>query len=239
MLDWSLIPFITWDSKEPTWVKILTSLGHETKGTMRLSYGYGQIRIYFKEKAGNRAEYVLKDHNVIRAVPVLQIQAVAFPEGLPPDTTGVLHAQVWELTMTTVRAETEVKPHAVCADTWLTYRASFQAGELAVQSLVYDVEQNEGRDFGVPKAWSVEAIQKYGDRSLCCVRAMRQRAVCAGRDRCGVSETCGGAARIRIDQNKMSGPFIPALWAAEMLKIFKEKITTKGSDHGLRHTRLD
>jgi hypothetical protein len=67
--------------------------------------------------------------------------------------------------MTTVRAETEVKPHAVCADTWLTYRASFQAGELAVQSLVYDVEQNEGRDFGVPKAWSVEAIQKYGDRS--------------------------------------------------------------------------
>lgn len=67
--------------------------------------------------------------------------------------------------MTTVRAETEVKPHVVCADTWLTYRASFQAGELAVQSLIYDVEQNQGRAFGVPKVWSMESTQMYGDNS--------------------------------------------------------------------------
>lgn len=59
-LDWMLIPFITWDSKEPTWVKVRTAQGHENKGTLRLSYGYGQIRIYFKEKAGNRAEYPVK-----------------------------------------------------------------------------------------------------------------------------------------------------------------------------------
>lgn len=67
--------------------------------------------------------------------------------------------------MTTVRSESGVKIRAVCAETWLTYRASFRAGEHAIHSLAYDIEHNEGAAFGIPKEWSIESTQMFGDSS--------------------------------------------------------------------------